>query len=179
MAIPSHGGGQQPYRRDCDRHARPASPHVVPPDVHCVVDARRSLHTERVLRRRLPARKRAARCLHRCGRMAARVWRQRDRGAAIQPFVQGAGRSGRTRERGFSMNRVPVLLLAGVCVTSLAHAQQRESPAPNATEVTAATGATAATAVATPPAAEPTPANAAPAATATSAPTTPATAAPA
>ena len=48
----------------------------------------------------LPAGQHPAQRLHRCRRLAACLWRKCHRGAAIQPFHQGAGRSGRTRERG-------------------------------------------------------------------------------
>jgi polysaccharide biosynthesis/export protein len=71
------------------------------------------------------------------------------------------------------MSRLPVLLLAGVCATSLAHAQQ-QSPTPTAADVTATTGSTAASAVATTPSAE-----AAPAPGSAPVPPTPAPAAPA
>jgi polysaccharide biosynthesis/export protein len=55
------------------------------------------------------------------------------------------------------MSRLPVLLLVGVCATSLAHAQQ-QSPTPTAADVTVTTGSTAASAVATTPSAEEAPA---------------------
>jgi polysaccharide biosynthesis/export protein len=48
------------------------------------------------------------------------------------------------------MSRLPLVLLAGVCVVSLAHAQQLESPAPSAADVTATTGTAAATVAAAP-----------------------------
>jgi polysaccharide export outer membrane protein len=48
------------------------------------------------------------------------------------------------------MSRLPLLVLAGVCAASLAHAQQLEPPAPTA-DVASTTGATAASAAATTP----------------------------
>jgi polysaccharide biosynthesis/export protein len=75
------------------------------------------------------------------------------------------------------MSRLPVLLLAGVCATSLAHAQQ-QSPTPTAADVTVTTGSTAASAVATTPSAE-AEAEAAPAPGSAPVPATPAPAAPA
>jgi polysaccharide export outer membrane protein len=56
------------------------------------------------------------------------------------------------------MSRFPVLLLAGVCVAYPAHAQQLESTAPTAAEVTATSGSAAAAAVSAAPASDAAPA---------------------
>jgi polysaccharide export outer membrane protein len=74
------------------------------------------------------------------------------------------------------MSRLPLVLLAGVCAVSLAHAQQLESPAAAPADVTATTGTAAATLAAAPateaaPAAAP--ASPAPAAAAPAAPASP------